>query len=147
MIDIIIFFSMIIVAYGTGRAAESAHYKRIKTREKESRHIPIHSLKMLEEGRVVQKIKLASGSVVISVDYFKRVMASFRNLFGGEIASYSSLIDRGRREAVLRMIEAVPEADAFVNMRMETSTISQGAGNSIGSVEFVAYATAITYEK
>ena len=82
---------------------------------------------------------------MVSVDYYKRVLMLFRKIFGGEIRSYASLIGRGRREAVLRMKESCPAADMFLNCRIETSTISNGRSKATGTVEILAYATAVTF--
>ena len=60
--------------------------------------------------------------------------------------SYASVIERGRREALLRMQESAPGADLFINCRIETSTISNGEGKAVGCAEVVAYATAIRFE-
>jgi uncharacterized protein YbjQ (UPF0145 family) len=46
-----------------------------------------------------------SGSVVVSVDYFKRFLAGLRTLVGGRVTSYETLLDRARREAILRCKE------------------------------------------
>ena len=43
------------------------------------------------------------------------------------------------------MKESVPGADEYINCRMETSTISSGKGKAMGTVEVIAYSTAITY--
>lgn len=92
--------------------------------------------------------ELVYGSVVVSVDYFKRVLMAFRQIFGGEIKSYAPLLDRGRREALLRMKEAAPDADIFVNCRLETSSIANSnRQNSLSCVEIIAYGTAIRYKK
>ena len=72
-------------------------------------------------------------------------MAWLKGLFGGEIHAYGSLLDRARREAKLRMLESWPRADYLLNFRFETSTISNSAGNSWGTVEVVAYATGIRF--
>jgi len=56
------------------------------------------------------------------------------------------LIDRGRREALLRMKEWAPDADVFLNCRLETASISKGEGKAIGCVEVIAYATAVKYK-
>ena len=40
---------------------------------------------------------------MVSVDYFKRFLAGLRMIFGGRVSSYESLLDRARREALLRM--------------------------------------------
>lgn len=97
----------------------------------------------------VEDAKLVTGSVVISIDYFKRVYASLINFFGGEMSAYESLIDRARREAVLRMKEEAPDSDIIYNLRIETSSISKNSlkKNSIGSIEAIAYGTAVTFEK
>ncbi len=89
---------------------------------------------------------MALGSVVVSVDHYKRFLAGFRMIFGGEMHSYCSLIDRGRREALLRMRESFREADLFLNCRLETASISKGQGKATGTVEVVAYATGIKFQ-
>jgi uncharacterized protein YbjQ (UPF0145 family) len=83
---------------------------------------------------------------VISVDYFKRFLASLRNIFGGRISSYETLVDRARREAILRMKASCPGATQIINVRLETSSLSKNTRKgSIGSIEVFAYGTAITY--
>jgi uncharacterized protein YbjQ (UPF0145 family) len=87
--------------------------------------------------------------VVISVDYFKKFVAGLRSIIGGRIASYESLVDRARREAILRMKQEAKKlnADYVFNIKMETSSISKGREDSIGSVEVLAYGTAVMIEK
>jgi len=46
---------------------------------------------------------------------------------------------------VLRMKEACPDADQIINIRLETSSIYKGQGKQIGSVEVLAYGTAIYF--
>ena len=72
-----------------------------------------------------------------------------RSIVGGRVSSYESLIDRARREAILRMKEQAATLDAnyVFNVKMETSSISKGRRNSIGSVEVLAYGTAISKEQ
>ena len=43
------------------------------------------------------------------------------------------------------MKESFPGADEYINCRLETSTISSGRGKAVGTVEVIAYSTAITY--
>jgi uncharacterized protein YbjQ (UPF0145 family) len=68
-------------------------------------------------------------------------------IFGGELRAYCSLLDRARREAILRMKAQYPDADLIVNLRIETSSISKGAKNTIGSTEIFAYGTALKFGK
>ena len=84
------------------------------------------------------------GSAVISIDYFKRILAALRNIFGGTITAYETLLDRARREAVLRMKEMAGDATMIVNVRIETATIGRKAHKrSVGCLEAIAYGTAI----
>jgi uncharacterized protein YbjQ (UPF0145 family) len=96
----------------------------------------------------ISHAELVHGHVVISVDYFKQILAGLRNLFGGTIQAYETLLDRARREAVLRLKESCPTANEILNLRIETSSISKGgSGDRIGSVEVLAYGTAIYYQQ
>ena len=92
--------------------------------------------------------QLVSGNVVISIDFFKKFVAGLRSLFGGRLQSYESLLDRARREAILRMKESALEigAKVIINVRIETASISKSSSrnNGIGSVEVVAYGTALS---
>ena len=94
----------------------------------------------------VARVKLVNGSVVISIDYFKRIYAGVINFLGGDVTPYESLLDRARREAVLRLKQDALGADEIINLRLETSSINKTSKN-IGSVEVLASATAIYYEK
>ncbi|MBT8470423.1 MAG: YbjQ family protein [Deltaproteobacteria bacterium] len=139
---------LIVVGKVVGASIERSHYRSIVEREARFRARPAISTKELDAPVPVQSASLAVGSVVVSVDHFKRFLSGFRMLFGGEIRSYSSLIDRARREAVLRMKESQPSADAYLNTRLETSTISSTEGNEgTGTIEVLAYATAVHYDR
>ena len=139
-----------------GSMAESRHYASIREREEQLRSLPAVNVKRLESiringinGQQVEQAVLVTGSAVISVDYFKRFLAVFRKFFGGNIRSYESLLDRARREATLRMKAAAADADLILNTRIETSTIGKTANQRkvIGSVEAIAYGTAVTFRK
>ncbi len=138
---------LLTLGFLAGKWAESRHYRSIRARERKYIHIPVVTTKTLEDKRSIKEAKLVVGSVVISVDYYKRFLAFLRSIFGGEILSYSPLIDRGRREALLRMRESCPDADCFLNCRLETVSISKGRGKATGTVEVMAYSTAITFQK
>jgi uncharacterized protein YbjQ (UPF0145 family) len=96
----------------------------------------------------IRSARLVYGSAVISVDYFKRILAGLRNIFGGKVKSYESLLDRARREALLRMKEMAGDATVIVNVRIETAAIGkQSRRKNIGCLEAMAYGTAITVEE
>lgn len=148
MEQLIIFAILLSGGYFFGRHAEKSHYKSILEREKHLLQLPTSASKyVLEDGGEIKRAHLVNGSMVVSVDYFKRILASLRNIFGGNVQSYETLIDRARREAVLRMKESCPGADQVINLRLETSSITKGHGKQIGSVEVLAYGTAVYFYK
>jgi uncharacterized protein YbjQ (UPF0145 family) len=126
--------------------AEKRHYRSILERERRFLHLPAVTLKEHVAGEAeILDAALVYGSVVSSVDFFKRILAGLRNLFGGAVRSYETLVDRARREAILRMKEMAPEATLIVNVRLETAVIGGSANKkSVGSVEVLAYGTALT---
>ena len=137
--------ALLVLGFVVGKVTESRHYRDIRDRERKLLGVSVVSWRTLTDPRPVAEVALTTGSVVVSVDYYKRFLMVFRTIFGGEIRSYASLIDRGRREAVLRMKESYPSADMFLNCRIETSTISNGKGKATGTVEVLAYGTAVKF--
>lgn len=144
--DLIIFLVLMSLGYGFGRYAEHRHYESILVREKKYRQeILLIQTRFPPESDQRQDLQLVTGSVVISVDYFKRFLAGLRSFFGGRVKSYESLVDRARREAVLRMQEKAQKlgADKVINLKLETASISKGRRQKIGSIEVLAYGTAL----
>lgn len=148
MNDLLIFLGLVSIGFFIGRRREKEHFESIVKREKSLLHLPVfcdsHSLKKLK----VQSGELVSGAVAISPDYFKIVASQIRNFFGGNVSVYESLLDRARREAVLRMKEEAlaQGAHQVINMRLETSSISgddPSGRNQVAGVEVFAYGTAI----
>jgi len=133
---------LIIVGYVVGSRKERDHYASIEARETRFASVLTTSTKRIPEGDYLAP-RMVMGSAVISIDRFKQLVAGFMMRFGGEVGTYASLIDRARREAVLRMKEAAPTADLIVNVRLETLSISQGGKEQVGSVEVLAYGTAL----
>ncbi len=144
-IELIVFLILLAAGYFLGSAAEARHYRSIEQRERILNKLPAIASKHLPKNIDITETRLVTGNVVISIDYFKRFIASLRNLVGGRVSSYESLIDRARREAILRMkMEAKNMGATMVfNIKMETSSIYKGAKNQIGSVEILAYGTAV----
>lgn len=138
---------LVLLAMITGSILERRHFESIRQRELELAAIPLFTGKEYPSDRAVAQAQLVQGAAVISVDYFKRLLAGLRMVFGGELKSYGSLLDRARRESLLRMKAQCPNADLIINVRVETSSISKGARKAIGSTEMVSYGTAITYVK
>ena len=139
--------ALLVVAYFTGSWIEASHYRSIREREAQVAPRPVVTFDdadgQFELERTYAAGHLVSGSVVISVDRFKQFLAGLRNLFGGRVTAYESLLDRARREALLRMHEAATDASAIANVRIETATISGSGEGGPGTVEVHAYGTAL----
>ena len=143
MYDIGLFLALLLVGYISGTIIESRHYKAIRQREEEYKHIPTTVLKKPLNDENITSCKLVNGSVVISIDYFKKFLAGLINFFGGNISSYETLIDRARREAILRLKEDAKGAAEIINLRIETSSITKNSNTNIGAIEVLAFGTAI----
>lgn len=138
---------LLVVGCVAGSIAERNHYRSIRSREQALVALPALTFENLPAEWSVQRSGLVAGSVVVSLDYFKRFLAGLRNLVGGRLRSYESLLDRARREAVLRMKEDAQRRgfDVVCNTRLETSSIStpRRDGKGVAGIEVVAYGTGL----
>jgi uncharacterized protein YbjQ (UPF0145 family) len=85
---------------------------------------------------------VVSGSTVRAKHIGRDIMASFKNIVGGELKGYTELITEAREDAIARMVQEAESlgANAVVNIRFSTSSVAQGAA------ELFAYGTAVTVE-
>lgn len=145
MLDLIVLLVLLTVGYVFGQLAERRHYRSILKREQEMRSLLLVPTRFPPMYNPPARTRLVAGNAVISVDYFKVFVAGLRQLVGGRVRSYESLIDRARREAVLRMKEEAREAGATMifNVKFEAAPLYKGRRNGIQSVEALAYGTAI----
>ena len=132
-------FALISIALGFifGRKAGEKHYASIQEREKTLLHLPIRA-EITPEPHM-SEAKLVMGNVVIASDRFKALVGSLQGFFGGKVPSLESLMDRGRREAILRMkAEAAAwGAKEVIHLRIDSSMLdNQG-------VEVFASGTAV----
>ncbi len=147
--EIIVLVVLLMLGYFFGQYAEKKHFKSIIEREKLLLKLPVVTMRTppaIHQHEL--KAELVTGNTVISIDFFKKFVASLKMLFGGKVTQYESLLDRARREALLRMKEQAKLNNAFVvmNTRVETASISKNSNqrNSVGAVEVLAYGTAIS---
>lgn len=89
--------------------------------------------------KIAEIIGVARGSTVRARNIGRDIMAGFKNMVGGEIETYTELLNLARDEAYNRMVNNAIEmgADAVVGIRFMTSTVMQGAS------EIFAYGTAV----
>ena len=147
MFELIIFLVLLILGFLFGRLAEKRHFRSILKREKETLKVPVMTVKTVPTQLKQCRTFLVTGNVVVSIDFFKKFLSGLKAMIGGRLTSYESLLDRARREAILRMKESaiLSGGKIIVNVRIETASISKHSNSrySVGSVEVVAYGTAI----
>ena len=145
MYEIIIFVVLMLLGYFIGTHREKKHYQSIFEREKEYGDVMLFDLRHIPDSLSVTGGELVGGHVVISVDYFKKFVGGLRLLLGGRLKVYESLLDRGRREAILRMKEQARQANSNMvfNVKFETASISKGVKGNIGSIEVFVYGSAV----
>lgn len=91
-------------------------------------------------GRTISEhFGLVSGSTIRAKHLGRDIMASLKNLIGGELKGYTQLLQESRKQAMERMISQAKQlgANAIVNVRFSTSSVAQGAA------ELYAYGTAV----
>ena len=91
---------------------------------------------------IVEHYGLVQGSTIRAKHIGKDIMASFKNIVGGELKGYTELLQEAREEAIERMVKQAEElgANAVLNIRFATSSVAQGAA------ELFAYGTAVKVE-
>lgn len=95
------------------------------------------------EGHTITQVHgLATGSTIRSKVVFKDIGAGLKSIVGGELGSYTKMMQESRSQALERLEEDAARlgANAVVNMRIATSMVTQGAA------EILAYGTAVTVE-
>jgi len=143
--QILIPLFMVLTCMLIGKGIELHHFKKLAEREQQLSGIIVTNLKTIPPQYANTEPFLVMGSAVIATDYFKVFAAGLRTLFGGEMKSYVTLMERARREAVLRMLEQAAQqgASAVWNIRYETSTTQGQQRKKPGGVEILAYGTAL----
>jgi len=126
-----------------GKIDEKKHYRTIIDREKKYSHILLFNEKCPPVTVSGHDFCLVTGSVVVSGDYFKTMVASLKQFFGGRLTSFESILDRGRRESLLRMKEEAASCGATMIFNVHFQTTALGT-SSMACAEFLAYGTAVT---
>jgi len=137
---------LLLLGFSVGRVAERRHLRRLARREQELAGMLVTNLKSFPGGPVVpHKARLVMGQAVIATDYLKKFLAGIRNLLGGELGSYRSLMNRARREAVVRMLEQARDLgyNAVCNVRLNSADIGGASTRRrVPMVEMLATGTA-----
>lgn len=99
----------------------------------------ITNIEVVPNFRIAEHLGLVQGSTVRTKHLGRDIMASLKNIVGGELRGYTELLSEARSEALGRMEEqaASLQADAVINVRLSTASITGGAA------EILAYGTAV----
>lgn len=145
MDGLIAFLVLLALGFFVGRRFERQHFKDLRVREARTRPLPITNMGAKQPLPEAAQVQLFVGSVVVSSDYFKTFLAGLKTLVGGRLTTFETLLERGRREAILRMKESALQwgAKAVINVRIETTELGGKAGNGLIALEVIAYGTGI----
>lgn len=131
---------LLLIGVFFGSRAQKKHVANLTAREAAMSHMTVTNLKTLPA--TGKPPILVTGSVVIAFDYFRRFIAKFVMLVGGRISMYETMLDRARREALLRLLEEAHAAGSreVHNVRFEFSRVGD---TTKGGAELLAYGTAV----
>lgn len=140
------FLLLLPLGYVVGSLTERAHLRRLDRREQTLGDIILSDFRGLPVGCSADHCGLVTGEAVIASDYFKSFAARLRGLVGGEVRTFQTLMDRARREALLRMVFSAKSmgANRVINVRLATSNIGAlQRRRGAPMAEAIAYGTAV----
>lgn len=102
----------------------------------------ISNLDYVPGRRIVSHLGMVQGNTVRAKHAGKDLLASLKNIVGGELKGYTELLQESRTEATERLLQGARDigANAVLNVRYQTTSIAQGAA------EIMAYGTAVVLE-
>ena len=118
-----------------GKIANSSHPKG-------DRNVITSTLETVPDRTIREHLGIVQGSTVRAKHIGRDLMAGLKNIVGGELKGYTELLSEARDEAFGRMIEQATAkgANAVINVRFSTSSVTQGAS------EILAYGSAVIVE-
>jgi uncharacterized protein YbjQ (UPF0145 family) len=108
----------------------------------ESESMITSTLETVPDRTIREHLGIVQGSTVRAKHIGRDFMAGLKNIVGGELKGYTELLSEARDEAYQRMIEQATAkgANAVINVRFSTSSVTQGAS------EILAYGSAVIVE-
>jgi uncharacterized protein YbjQ (UPF0145 family) len=103
----------------------------------------VSNLELIPGQRIVAHLGIVQGSTVRAKHVGKDIFAGLKNIVGGELRSYTELMQEARQEATDRMIAEARSigANAVLNVRFATTSIA------VGAAEILAYGSAVKLEE
>ena len=104
--------------------------------------VMVSNLEIIPGRRVKTHLGVVQGSTVRAKHVGRDLMASLKNIVGGELKGYTELMQEAREEATRRLTAQAASigANAVLNLRFATTSITAGAA------EILAYGTAVVLE-
>ena len=141
---------LLILGFVAGTIAEKRHLSNLDQREDVNRAMLQTQSKLFLQPKPGGKTPtMIHSETVVASDYFKNWLSGFRKFFGGEMKSYYTLMERGRRETLAKLIEQARAMgyNAVCNVRIEPADISGAVTNpKKKSVMICIIATATAYD-
>jgi uncharacterized protein YbjQ (UPF0145 family) len=96
----------------------------------------------IEGRKIIKHLGLVRGNTIRARHIGRDIMASLRNLVGGEISDYTKMMAESREQAIDRMVEEAEKlgANAIIGVKFATSMVMQMAS------EILVYGTAVVVE-
>lgn len=130
-LGIVLFLISLALVFGT--MAERRHFRSLSDRESTFEDFLITQVKHFPNATlsVVPAPQIFVAETVIATDYLKSFLGHLRGIFGGEMRSYGTLLERARRETVLRIVEQAraQNYNAICNLRLETADVGGNTGS------------------
>jgi uncharacterized protein YbjQ (UPF0145 family) len=123
---------LLILGFTSGTIVEKRHFARLDQREDVNRAtLQTQSKLFLSPTAGGKTPTMIHSETVVASDYFKNFLSAFRKLFGGEMKSYHSLMERARRESLAKLIEQAQGMgyNAVCNVRLEPADVSGAVTN------------------
>ncbi len=143
-----VFFGLLALGYFVGGWNERRHFASLENREADfAPFISTQSRYYLGRPQTSHPPTLIVKEVIIASDYLKTFLASLRNLFGGDVRSFETLLERARREALLRIIEEANANgyNAICNLRIDSAEIGGNQNRKKGIAMAAVMASATAY--
>jgi uncharacterized protein YbjQ (UPF0145 family) len=145
LIPFVVSLFSILLGFFFGRRAERRHFADLRIRERMCEDMVATQLKgFLAPARFGKSPKLIMAETVIASDYLKSFLAKLQNIFGGEVKSFVTLLERGRREVTIQLKEkaAADGYNAICNLRLNTADVGGMNARAVTMASVLGWATA-----
>ncbi|MEM8677823.1 MAG: heavy metal-binding domain-containing protein [Planctomycetota bacterium] len=138
-------FVLLMIGLVFGGAAERRHFRELQHREETMQHVLTTQVRVFlvpnPEGKTP---RLVMAETVIASDYLKSFLGGLRKIFGGNIKSFETLLERGRREVTVKLKEQASELgyNAICNVRLTAANVGGVGGGAVAMAAVQGWATA-----